>query len=254
MLKDFNYSTFGLKQNWLYIFFHCVISLSGKEVLGTRQYDSLIEYLQDMELINRKNNNSFLDLIKKVHYQNRQKLFLWSCLWVDLVFNSNLFNWWCNQNNDTFSWLKVFELMSLSYKKQNRYLLNNLNSLISTFEYTPIISELKIGIVWIEKNKRFVKKEDRYTFDPYIIFYALYKYAQKNQIYEIDIDKIENEIFTPQKVLVINTKYVKNTLLELKEPDMIKTNINEKNHLIVTLNNQFNPYDVISKYTKRSSL
>lgn len=254
MLKNLKYGTFGLKQNWLYMFLQGVISLSRKEVLGPRQYDSLIAYLQDMELINRKRDNSFLDLIKKIHYQNRQTLFLWSCLWVNLAFNSNLFNWWCNQNNDTFSREKIFELMSLSYKKQNRYLLNALNSLISTFEYTPIGSELKIGIVWREKNKRFVKKEGGYPFDPYVILYALYKYAQKKQIYEIDIDNIENEIFSPQKVLVIESKYVKNALLELNEPDMIKTNVNEENHLIVTLNNQFHPYDVIRKYIEKEQL
>jgi len=53
MLKNFKYGTFGLKENWLYMFLDDVITPTKNEILGSRQYDSLIAYVQDMELINK---------------------------------------------------------------------------------------------------------------------------------------------------------------------------------------------------------
>lgn len=203
-----------------------------------------------MELYNKRQSTNFYNLINT--FFNNEKCF-WPYLWINLYNNNELFKLWGLIDKGTYSRSELLNFLIKIANVHNKSVDNGLNSLLSTFEYTPIGSDLKIGIVTREKNKRFVKKEGGYPFDPYVVLYALYKFANKKVDYLIDIEQIENEIYSPQKVLVIESKYLKKVLLEIDEPDLLKTDLKD-NRLIFKLNPIFHPYEILKRYIKKENI
>jgi len=219
MLKlIFNYNCFGLKKEWMLLFFKEGINIFNSRFLGPKQKEFLYYYLRDIELIKNKDNiNNEAYFYFNVVFENLYIYsdIFWSLLWINLNFNSNLFWIWNTLNYRKYSRAELLDILVKIYGKINRYVKDGLNSLLSTFEYTPIGRDLKIGIVIKDKKGRSIIKEGGFRFNPYIILYAIYKYSYKYILFEIDIDKIENDLFSPPKVLIVDSKYIKNCLLDL---------------------------------------
>ncbi|MCX7817191.1 MAG: hypothetical protein N2317_06755 [Syntrophales bacterium] len=230
---------------------NCLINFEERfRGLGPKQKLALYYYLLKTELIYRKEQTEFYKFVKRL-FENKKNY--WGYLWTNLFFNTELFKWWGNVKKGTYSRKQLLEALINFSGSNNKSVISGLNSILSTLEYTPIGSELKIGIVTREKNKRYVKKEGGYPFDPYVVLYALYKYAHRKQIFRIDIGGIENEIYSPQKVLVIESRYVKKVLLEIDEPELLQTNA-EEDRLIAILNQTLHPYEVIKRYIQKERL
>lgn len=246
----YSYNTFGLKEEWISSYLSHSKDFINHTMLGPRQIEAFGSYLRDCEMEEDDRPTAFSSLIKNL----KGISVLWSYIYVNLAFNSGIFIFYQHLRKDTFSRDKIIHYMTMQFNKYStRTISNACTSLISTFEYTPIGSALKIGIVTREKNKRFVKKEGGYPFDPYVVLYALYKFAHKMNEFSIDLDQIEEQIFSPQKVLVIETKYVKKVLLEIDEPDLLTTSLEEKS-LIVRLNQALHPYEILNRYIQREKL
>ncbi len=246
MLRDVIFYTFGLKSLWLENclknFFYCF-----HNELGHKQQKALINYLKKMELYYKKRPTDFFKIL-----YDKQKNY-WSYLWINLYNNTNLFKIWGLINKGNYPRLELLIFLIKVAKFHNKSVDSGLNSLISTFEYTSIGKELKIGIVTRENNKRFVKKEGGYFFDLYVILYALYKFAYKNNVFSIDIEGIENELYSPQKILVIESSNVKTALFEINESELLQTDI-EDDRLITKLNYITHPYDVLKKCIQKEQL
>jgi phosphoadenosine phosphosulfate reductase len=256
-IGNFRYATFGLRKEWIEQFFQQGLDVLNYSFLGPRQKDALYYYLKDIELILNRKEETVLFEKMFLLYINRgiNSLDLWSFLWVNLYFNSLLFSWYGTLPLGCFERRKTIDLMAKDYGKKNRSIANGYASLVSAFEKTPIGTDLKIGRVVKEGRARAIYKEGGFNFNPIVILYALYKYAEKNHHYNIDLGMLENEIYSPQKIFVIDINQVKHAVLSLYELDFYSVEIAEnENKMMVMLNSMKKPLDVIELFLKREEI
>ena len=245
----FRYLTFGLRQEWMELFFKLKTKVLESSNLGPIQIDALYFYLKDMELIiNRSETTIFYEKVSYLYQQegiNSENL--WSFLWVNLYFNAPLFRWWGSLGRGEYTREMTIYLLSDFYGKKNRSITNAYSALIGTFERTPIGNGLKIGKVEKDCRVRKIIKEGGYNFDPIAVLYSLYKYAEINKIYQIELEYIKDSSFSSQNIFVLSTEEIERLLLSLFEPEFLKTDfINEK--MVFGLNNHKNNLDVLDLY------
>lgn len=250
-MKKYNfsgYNTFGLKKMWIKLFFLYEEEFLNSSELGPRQKDALILYLRHINFINKK--KEFTEeyyLLKKIFLiKGIDDLNLWSIIWINLSFCSNLFNYYNMfkiNKYDRNDLLKIYSFTNL----KNRTLLNGINSLLGTFQNTPIGDKLKIGIVKKVGRNRILVKEGGYNFSGLIYLYNLYKYYNKFNVYIINIYEIENNTYSPQKILIKNSKDIEKKLIECYYPDLFKF----ENGFII-LNKNLSYMDVIKKIVKEN--
>ncbi|MEA3420978.1 MAG: hypothetical protein U9Q97_04780 [Acidobacteriota bacterium] len=214
--------------------------------LGPIQIDALYFYLKDMELIiNRSETTIFYEKVSYLYQQegiNSENL--WSFLWVNLYFNAPLFRWWGSLGLDEYTREMTISLLSDFYGKKNRSITNAYSALIGTFERTPIGSGLKIGKVEKDGRARKIIKEGGYLFNPIVVLYSLYKYAEMSNNYRINMESIRNSSFSPQNIFVLRTEEITQLVLSLFEPEILKIDFNNEK-MVFVLNNHKNSLDVL---------
>lgn len=203
-LKGFGkYLTFGLRKEWLNNFFEDPENWLTSNYLGNKQVDAVISWLKDAEIIEnsdkKKSKISLTHLgseLSKV-YSSYEKL-VWQILWINLSYNSSVVSWYIS-----LPWGRTFsksELIELILGEDNslkpRTIESGLNSLLNTFENSPLGSEFKIGIVTKKNNQRYVEKIGTNEVDPKAVLYSLYKYAFQNNKYDLTVSEFYNEKVT----------------------------------------------------------
>ena len=112
----FKYLTFGLRENWVYEFLEKKDNFFKNNILGPKQFISFIYYLKDSELIYK--NNEISDLTNLIIRNLINKPFyFWSLIWVNLSFNSLLFNWWNGFPKGDYNYSQIIHLLSIFYGK-----------------------------------------------------------------------------------------------------------------------------------------
>lgn len=245
----FRYLTFGLRQEWMKLFFKLKTKVLESSNLGQIQIDALYFYLKDMELIkNRSETTIFYEKISYLYQQegiNSENL--WSFLWVNLYFNASLFRLWGSVVRGLYTREATISLLSDAYGKKNRSITNAYSALIGTFERTPIGRGLKIGKVEKDGRTRKIIKEGGYSFNPLVVLYSLYKYAETSNDYQIELENIKDSSLSPQNIFVLSTEEIKRLLLSLFEPEFLKIDfINER--IVFVLNNHKNSLGVLDLY------
>jgi len=246
------YLTFGFRQDWLEIFFHTGISVLTESSLGPKQKDALNYYLQDAELIYKKQLTLFYNAIKPVYDKDGiNSDFIWSIIWINLSFNSFLFTWWNTIPEGKYTRDKVIEILAGAYGKENRTLCNAQCSLRDTFEKSPIGYALKQGIVKQSGRARSITKEGHFDYNSLTVLYCLYKFAEKYNEYTINLNFIREKDFSPQKVLTISTDELKNNIRSLWKPQFLTIDGNNGD-MIVKLNREKKALDVVGLYNNAS--
>jgi len=245
----FRYVTFGLRSDWVKFFFESnEVSLTNLG-LGPKQILALYYYLKDAELIFDRNNfSSFYHYLIDI-YKNEgiNSKVLWSFLWVNLSFNSPMFIWWNNVEKGKYSREGTINLLCDAIGKRNRAVDGVFTSLAGTFENTPIGSGFKIAIVRKEGRSRTLSKQGGYNFDVRVILYALFKYAEQNKSFTIDLNTISQSLISPQKIFVLNTDTITHSLLSFFEPDFFSIDFNAKEKTII-LNKNKKAIDVLDLF------
>ena len=251
MLRGVLFYTFGLKEEWLTNFLNEGISFVNSHSLGPKQKEALVNYLKKIELLKHNETTEFFNLIKSIY--NANFLLTWSFIWVNLYINSELFAWWgktplgeCKRN-------EILEKMIQDAGIHNKSIDSGLNSILSTFEYTPIGSDLKIGIVARNGRERSVKKEGGFLFDPYAILYAIYKLAERTGKHEFTIEELRKDQYGPQKMLVINDDYIRKKLLAIEGNELLDIELTD-DMFLVKLNSQKSQMDVLRLYLKKEGI
>lgn len=242
MIKGILFYTFGLKEEWLKNFLNEGISFINSNNLGPKQEAALVNYLKKIELLKRNEATEFFNLIKS--FYNTNFLLAWSFIWVNLYINSELFAWWGKKSLIEYKRYEILQEMVSDAGIHNKSIDSGLNSLISTFEYTPIGSDLKIGIVTRNGRERSVKKEGGFPFDGYAILYAIYKLAERIGKYDFTIEELREGQYSPQKILLISDDYIRKKLLAVEGNELLDIVLNDDIFLI-KLNNQKLPIDVL---------
>ena len=254
-IGDFKYQTFGLRVDWLELFLISGIDILRFSSLGPNQKDALYYYLKDMELIkNKKETTTFYDIISNIYKsEGIYSINLWSLLWINLYINSLLFCWYGTISLGKHSRKEIINYMIDSYRKMNRSILNGYSSLVGTLEKTPIGELLKLGRIVKEGSQRTIYKEGNFAFNPIIILYSIYKcveklcYINKNLV---DLVDMNNDIYSPQKILCISTEQIRKEILSLYEPSFF-TIIPSENSFFINLNENKSSLDVVNLYLMR---
>lgn len=247
----FRYFSFGLRQDWMELFFSMRIDVLNNSSLGPFQKEALRYYLRDMELIDSKGTtnffNSALTLYRK---EGINSLFLWTVLWNNLPYNAPLFEWWNNKLPGRYSSKEIIASLSEFYGKMNRSVEKAYQSLVSTLERTPIGADLKQGLVQKEGRARVVIKAGNPDLSPFAALYALYKLAEQTQKYQLGLSAIEQSAGSPQKVFAMPTAKVETLLRALWLPDFFQIGSDEE-QLVIGLESQKTALDVLEKYIER---
>ncbi len=249
----FRYVTFGLRLEWIELFFDIGLEVLVNSHLGPKQKQALYHYLQDAELIKgRKYTTEFYYKIKRLYQNNPLKNSenIWTFIWINLSYNAPLFTWYNTLELAEYTKNDIFNLLSDDYGKKNRGVDGACTSLISTFDRTPIGTNLKIGKVITHGNSRKIIKEGGYSFHPLVILYSLYKFAEHHNTYRIFISQIKESPLSPQKIFVTDTEKIRQAVLSLFEPDFITVDF-EGDEIIFSLNSHKTGLDIVDLYLSK---
>lgn len=248
----FRYYSFGLRQEWVELFFAIRSEVLYNSSLGPYQKGALRYYLNDMELVDAKNEPTdfFNNIFTIFRVEGIGSHFFWSLVWNNLSYNAPLFEWWNDKSIGRYTREAITSQLSGLHGRLNRSISNAYQSLIGTLERTPIGTELKQGIVQKEGRSRVVIKEGNPDISPFAVLYALYKLAEQTQEYQIDLQAVEHTSFSPQKVFTIDTGKVDALLRSLWVPDLFQIK-NEGDRVYIRLEEDKRGLDVVDRYIER---
>lgn len=250
-LSGFKYLTFGLREEWLEDFIKEREAFFVKNTLGPKQLEAFIQYLRDMEIIDKKNRTTILfDFISKIYeVSGISDTFLWSILWVNLCFNAPLFRWWTNISPGIYSRETIIDMMVESYGKKNRSIINGYDSLVGTLERTPIGDRLRQVRVIRNRRGRTVIKEGAIEISPFSILYSLYKVGERDKQYSIILSR--GDPLFPAKIFAIEESIVESKLNSLWLPEIFSMH-KEEGVIFVNLKEDKSSLDILSMYMRRN--
>ncbi|MEM1574198.1 MAG: DUF4007 family protein [Candidatus Methanomethylicaceae archaeon] len=218
------YQSIGIKEAWIKNFIKDLDLWFTKNNLGRAQYKSFIYWLIDSGLIERDKSSYIINKLSEALFQviPDSKL-LWEIIWINLFYNSNLIMTYL-QN---FSWGSVLSkndfvnIVKQSYPQlSERTMKNAFNSLLNTFENSPLGGTLKIGLVEKVGRERIVKKIGTDDIHPIAILYSLYRYAISKNRYRLTVSELyreDNKGGSPYLLFGISRNALENILRWLSE-------------------------------------
>lgn len=178
------YGTFGIHEEWLNEFIlnpGVDFWLPGNNSLGNKMIPSFKAWLKDAEIIDGKNVLTEFGEFCVENLINDSEL-VWSLIWINLSYNSELVKWFVNNirigqafdkaymidmANDYFS--SSFSKSTIDYAFQ---------ALMQVFKYSPIGEYLKQGY---EFDKKQLVRNEYEDLSEMAVAYSLYKFSQKTE-------------------------------------------------------------------------
>lgn len=213
------YLTFGLREEWLQSFFTDPNNWIGNNNLGNKQLDAMIAWLRDSELLEQKNKNitALTDILKQNYHHNI--VILYQLIWINLYYNSSVVKWYLNEIKwgESISVNNIKEKFMLNSTISKRTISSGIDSLLNTFEHSPLGRVMRIGEIIKNGRERIINKIGCNDIDPKVILYSLYRYSIQNNRYKFTINEIynENNIGSPYKIFGITKEKLANILLWL---------------------------------------
>lgn len=210
------YSTFGLKDEWVDVFFDKGDSWFGSYPnLGTKMIPAAINWLREAELIDEKEKkiSTKFDMVKELY--DRNKLAAWQVIWVGLSFNSAIVNSFVKSIKIEVQYVKedIVAIMKEDFPSLNDNTIKNpTNALITMLRYSPLgcltseVSDAQnIYVAELQMSGNSTKGIRRispsYVSMPALI-YLLYKEAEKTKCYDTTVsDLLLPEQVNPYSVL-----------------------------------------------------
>lgn len=188
------YQTFGMRENWFRGFINDPEHWFKNHNLGNKQFDSMIAWLRDCELI-KENKKIPVEIITKFQALFADDPILcYSIIWVNLFYNSSVVNWYLTNVN----WNETYSLKKLKEKAMNelnipeRTVMSGLNSLFNMFENTPYGKELKLGVIEKENKERVLIKMGNDDIHPFAVLYSIYRLAIDQKRYRLRLNEFYN--------------------------------------------------------------
>lgn len=209
------YSTFGLRDEWVDVFFNEGEDWFGSYPnLGTKMIPAAINWLREAELIDsrEKKPSSKFDLIKGLYETN--KLSAWQVIWVSLAFNSAIVNSFVKnvRMNVSYSRDDVVAIMKEDFPALNENTIKNPTSaLITMLRYSPlgwVSSDGKdannayvVELTMSGNSTKSIRRiQSEYVSLPALAF-LLYKNAEQNKSYDYTVsDLLSFDELTPARV------------------------------------------------------
>ncbi len=212
----FKYATFGIRKEWMLDFLSRSKEFFENNSLGPKQIEAFVYYLRDIELIDKNLNLTELFSILKEVFKKEgfYSKVLWGVVWINLCFNSPLFNWWANIPPGKYKKEEIINLLADSYGKMNRSVISGYSSIIETLSKSPIGELLGQGIIERKGRKVSVIKNSNNDMPSILVLYNLYKFSKRKMVYKINLKEIEEDSLSPQKILSLSSSEVEESIVK----------------------------------------
>lgn len=174
------YNTFGLREEWLDLFFsspddYFVDNNSG---LGVKQKPAMANWLKEAEIID--NNKSLTELGKllcDIYIDNAD--IVWEIIWINLVKNSFICHWFASRIKQgvVYSKKSLTELFIDEFQSTygKRTVENALAALLGTFENSPIGRQFGLHE---DVEKTNARRENCQELSDIAVAYSVYRYSE----------------------------------------------------------------------------
>ena len=176
------YNTFGLKEEWLDVFFGdpAYYFIDNNSGLGVKQIPAMANWLKEAEIIDDKKQLTELgDYLCSIYMDN--PYLVWEIIWINLVKNSFICHWFAARikkgmtyNKKSLVELFVDEFQSLYGK---RTIENAISALLATFANSPIGE--KFGL-YTNVEKGTAKREASSEVSDEAVAYSIYKFSEEH--------------------------------------------------------------------------
>ena len=172
------YNTFGLREDWIDMYFSDTIGYWDNNGLGTKQVPAMRNWLKDAEIIDSKNNITELGKLLSEIYQDRQQL-VWEIIWINLTYNSFIAQWFAARikNNTAFTKPLLTEMIQNEFPNiySDRTIKNALDALIRTLKESPIGNHFNL---YVSQDKDSAIRTSYNDLSEEAIAYSVYRYAE----------------------------------------------------------------------------
>lgn len=259
------YSTFGLRDEWVDVFFDKGDEWFGTYPnLGTKMIPAAKNWLREAELIDERENkvSDKFGIVKGLY--DRNKLAAWQVIWVGLAYNSAIVNSFVKSIKLKVPYTRddIVAIMREDFPTLNSNTIKNpTNALITMLRYSPLgccsneqanVQNIYVAELQIAGNST---KSIRRISAGYIsmpaLAYLLYKEAKETNCYDITVsDLLLPEVVNPYTVFGIAAENLIPALKALTQMGILTADLTgglENVHL----NNDITPDDALAAVIKR---
>ncbi len=224
------YKGFGMKHEWLALFFERRQNFWSNGLLGVKQYDGFRFWLKDAGIINTSDLSPFGMMFLEAGAESR---LFWALTWCNLAYNAPIANWYC-LHVAPGSYVDKGEIMeNMGSATAERTKTNALNALWSTLQNSYLGEELGQGVPEKRKAKVYMYRKGWLDAEPLAILYALYLFAEHEEgRYSFTLEQLDNceandSGLTPQQIFAIDTSTLRAIILGLSKdyPDYIQADM-----------------------------
>ena len=259
------YSTFGLRDEWVDVFFSNGSEWFGSYPnLGTKMIPAAINWLREAELIDEKEKklSEKFDLVKQLY--DRNKLAAWQVIWVGLAFNSAIVNSFVKSIKLDVSYTRddLVAMLQEDFPTLNDNTIKNpTNALITMLRYSPLgclsnedVEAQNIYVAELQmsgKTTRGIRRiTPSYTSAP-ALAYLIYKFSKKEGSCDITVsDLIQPGKVNPYSVFGMTAETLIPALKNLAQMGVLTADLTgglENVHL----NEDMTPDDALAAVMKR---
>jgi len=191
-----SYQTFGMRKAWLAEFLRSPREWVSTNHLGNRQFDAMLTWLRHAELIaGSKRSLEITAAGSKLAEYGADSLITWAVIWTNLMRNSAAVRWYltCIPWGATVGKTDLVLKLGEQYSQSERARVNVVNALMDLLNKTPLGRELGLaermepgtqgsGPLYYKKGWREPQ--------PSAVLYALYRYAEKTDRYELTVHEL----------------------------------------------------------------
>jgi len=221
------YKTFGLEKEWLKNYLSDPNNWWSNPQIGSRQVDSMKNWLKDCEIVE---NKKITNIGIKIQKLGVEKDITWAILWVNLAKNSPLIKWYTEHAswNSFYSKDDLIEMMGENLSRRTRE--NAVTSLFNLLEKSPLCNYICSFEEVKEKGRKFKRlyKKPWNDVPPVAILYSLYRYAEAIERHNMTISELyEDAEGGPYRHFGVPREELIKILrgLALSYPDFISINI-----------------------------
>ena len=211
------YQNFGMRREWGSSFFRNLDDWFSNNNLGPRQVEGMVAWLKDAELLEgkRKTSTEIAKMLKKMF--NKDELFVWAIIWVNLYYKSSIIRWYTSdiKLGSKYSTKELKDIIvNTGEGAREKTASNTVSSLMNLFDSNPIGSDLKLGLIEKEKNIRYVRKVGTDNIHPMAVVYSLYKYSEAKKRYDFTVSEFYKDSCDggPYKLFGISREKFENVL------------------------------------------
>lgn len=251
-LKGINrYQHFGFRKEWLEYYFELENDFWSCGKLGKYQFSGFKVWLKESEITI---NNSISPLGKLLKKMGSEDIKVWAVILINLAYSSTIINWYIKNTECNYRYTPSDLVISLGDEQSKSTRENAIGSLKESFRYSPIGSELGVGICEIKGNSTIsITKTSWKNPVPIVILYSLYKFAEESdKLYSFTLSELVNDSaerggISPVALFGIDRDTLQQIIqgLAYDYPDYIKV-VFSKDLENINLNNQYVTLDIVS--------